>query len=48
LVSSVCWQGEQEHVLSAVMSGFTDTLTSWFLALKLDLSGCSTFFLSVT
>jgi hypothetical protein len=26
LVSSVCWQGEQEHVLSAVMTGCADTL----------------------
>lgn len=31
LVSSVCWQGEQEHVLSAVMTGFTDARLPGFL-----------------
>ena len=48
LVSSVCWQGEQEHVLSAVMTGVRRRSTSWFLALRLDLSGCCTFFMSLT
>jgi len=44
LVSSVCWQGEQERVLSAVMTGFADTRLPGFLLRNLACKAATHFY----